>query len=463
VTIQLLDHCAGTGAADDAPGFAAALALAAASHDVIVSPPGRTYLIAAPLVVTAPLRLALAGSSIRKAPTLNATALTVQAPGVQARDFTLDGNRTAGARGWGISFAAGATAGLLRDLQVEHCAGEGVAALTGAALRCENVQSCFNDGGGGPSGAGDGFLCQAGASLSTDARCLAQGNVRAGWYLAAGMQPGCWIDGRAVANALGFYALGVDALHSRYLYAEGNHQFGLHLSELTRAGLGSVVARLNGAAGYGFPLNTAGTGVELYGCARCTVMELVAYGHPGYGLAINDSDLTPGLASTANSFGWVNCDQFDAGDGDPAVQIGGASAHNSIHGLTVRKHSWAVSFGETPGTAQTDNHIGSIFAEGCAYGVVKFGSGARNHVGRIIARDCGTKDPTLAKGLVEFRGGATQGNVVEFLEHRRTTPTLALPLYLAHADALATSNAVMLGLRGDAQQPFLDENGSNSL
>jgi hypothetical protein len=191
-------------------------------------------------------------------------------------------------------------------------------------------------------------------------------------------------------------------------------------------------------------LNDAGTSVQLNGVVNCQFGHVSSRDPLGYGLAVTRGNV---LGSSRNQFGTVILDQSHSIDGDPGLHISGASAGNTFGHVSVKQHSFAVSFGEgVPGTP-TDNVIETLTAVDCPYGIVRADVGTNNRVGPVLARNCYNTNLGVATALVWFTGAAVTGNVVGPFRHR-TMDNPAPNLLFAQVSSAAGNSIVYDTLSG---------------
>jgi hypothetical protein len=447
----------GDGVADDTAALAAAIA-AAGSTGIVVSPPGKTYLISATLTVSAAGRIDLAGSTIKKKSTMTTEAIRVNAAGVVVRNLVVDGNKAAGATGNGIiAVAAGA---VLENVVVKNSTQSGIY-LSGGSATCKSVVSTGHSV--------DGFMVDSSGVLSLDSRCEGSSNGRAGVTLIAGGD-GCEINGTFKRNVIaGVWVFQGNKGHIGYVYAEDNDNYNVMFQrqgftgiQITDWLIGTLETKDQGKTGS----VTSGANAYFSGCGNFQVGTVLSRGGNGWGLAL--------VADTADcAFGTAICDNTGAADTDPGITFQQSAVRNTIGYAMVRGHSWAVSFSEE--NAPFDNNYNTIallHAHSCPWGGVIFSGGSFNRIGRFVAYNCGNNDPTLSQGLAHFirQVGATsdqvQGNVIGWLEHRSSKTTHVstdTSLSMVYCDANVSRNYVLDGLAGGAASDVIDLNGGNSV
>jgi hypothetical protein len=451
----------GSGLVDDSAALAAALA----TGKQVVGQPGKTYRIDTALVIgVAGTILDLNGATIKKGAALNADALTVTAPNVIVRNGFLDGNRSAGAGGGGISWQ-GANGRLVNFTTKSNKLAGVTATGAGTLLKC---QGCTSDDNVSGVFSGDGFLAQGGAILRTDSSCSAEGNDRAGFfvYVTAGK---CRINGYAARNTRYGVWIMADGGTSGYIECVDNDFGNLLVSKQTPAvgpqdwRFGTVIVIDQGkTAG-----QTSGAGVGLYGIKRCQFGTIISRGGNGWAVVLAYG-APGGPGCEYNSFGTILADATGSADSDPAVSLQSSSRWNDFGHISATGFSYALIFSEeyTPGNNDY-NTFDSVVAKSCTVGAVKFMAGSYNVINSLVSRDCLTTVTALGLGLVEFKahpvlgGGQCKGNVIRWLDHKDTRTDATVPATsIIHAESTESGNSVIDGVARGAYTDIIDE-GTN--
>lgn len=458
-SIDVTAYASGDGVTDDTVALTTAFRVAATSGFQVVAPPGRIFLVSSTLTVSSAVRVDFNGSTIRKAASLTSFALNVTNAGCDIRNVVVDGNRSGGATGGGVQFAA---SGTLSDSTVSHCADSGVQ-VTGAGTELDAYRVAANDNVRGATNA-DGFYCSTSAVIRLY-DCSAYGNDRQGVFIDSTAGDGCRVSGRFNANKRAGVSIRSDNGFMPYAWCDDNRQYGV---ELARDPIGWVFGVIH-VSNTGVNLsglwtsNSAGTGVELFGATYCRFDSVIARSNLGYGVAIT-TDSTTTTKSKYNAFASIVV-AHSGSDRDPAVHFSEGAAHNSVGYVFASGSTVGVILGED-GVATTNdyNTIGILVAELCDFQALRINKGSFNYVGRIIARNCSTTDAVF-KGVVDFSGANTISNVVGFVDQVDDAgPATTLPVNVVRFDASATFNRVLDGYgRSSSGAVAVDLNGSNEV
>lgn len=440
----------GDGVTDDLAALQAANTAAAAAGKALYIPQG-TYVISARWTPTVSI-LAEPGATIKKKSTMTDFAMVCATPNVTWENFTLDGNRAAGATSGGIAWTlAGATNGVLRNVTVKNTKGDGIGAYTSADLRTYSCESSGNVSGNGlTAGTGNGFKCDTGAKLR-QFDCVANDNDGDGVAILNGSADGCLVDCRVNRNLRFGGNFRANNGTIKHLSGEYNNRFGAvfgvsnaavyptgwHCEYMDMRHSGGAFTNLDGGA---VPENGSGSSYTFYGMSRCTFGVLVSRAPRGYAAALTKESVGS-VGCINNKFGIVVCDQNGSPDLDPAFHISGDSSGNTVDALHVYGHSFGVSIGEDVVGTPTDNTIGTMYAHGLSYAVVRVDKGQFNTVGKIVARDCYNTDVAQWPALLTFKGATSTDNKVGDFSHR--TVSNPAPNAIFSETTSATRNGIV--------------------
>lgn len=450
----------GDGVTDDV----AALNAAVVANKIVYAPPGLTFLIGSTWNISASnVVIDFSGSTVKKKATATTAAILITGTNVQLRNLVVDGNKAAGATGDLVKWGVGAS-GEMWDATLQNGATFGVWS-NGATVKCRNVTSNGHTF--------DGFLADNNGTIDMDVRCSAASNGRAG-ALIYDAGTGCRVNGSFTRNLYGVWVYAANNGQSDYIYASDNDTFNVGLDHQV-AGVGPAdwkFGTLELADQGKTALAVAGSQLRLAGASRCQIGTVISRGGVGWAVLFCSGDGTggTGVGAADCSIGSVIADNTGTADTDPAISFQFGSKRNHIGTASVRGHSWAVTISEELAPVGNDhNTIGELFAYLCPWGVVYARGGSYNHIGRIVARDCGNADPTLAKGLIEWQahptasGGNVRGNTIGFLDYADSRTSSTRPLALVRAQSTESGNAVLDGIARATDTDVNDENGGNQV
>lgn len=451
----------GDGVRDDTAALTRALT-AAGTTGVVTSPPGKTFLVSSRITLNAGARMDFNGSTIKKGPTMTTEAILVSGAGAVIRNLLVEGNKAAGATGDGITVTGSAT---IENTTVQNVTG-GCVYANGGTATCRNV-TCTSGF--------DGFIAAGAGVLKIDTRCTGSSCGRAGVFIAS-TATGHEVNGRFTRNVIaGVWVYTGDNGRIDYVSAEDNDNYNVIFSKQAFAGIsisdwqiGILHTKDQGKTGNVL----SGANVYFAGCSRFEIGTVISRGGNGWGLALVSADGSGGTGvGTADcSLGVVVCDNTGAADTDAGITFQTGAKRNMIGYASVRGHSWAVTISEEYAPVGNDyNTIGELHATGCPWGILSFRGGNYNHFGRVVGRDCGTADATLAKALIDFKphpvtgGGVNRGNTVGFFDYKDSRTSTTRPMALFHAETTESGNSVLDGVARDADANVNDENGGNSV
>lgn len=453
----------GDGTTDDTAAIAAAAVDAVSNNGVLHFPPNHTWLISSTVAITGTCVVEGNFTTIKKKSTHAGNAVTVTGANVCMRRLTVDGNRSGGATGQGISWQA--SGGLMEDVTSSHNTSHGVITESSASafLTCRRVTCSDNNNG---AGAGCGFAASLGVLRTYD--CEADSNADAGYYFTSTAADGCHLGGRSSLNLTYGAHIACNNGTSNYFRSNDDATDGLLLESF------STVAAAQ-ASGWDFDYvevvdsgktanNINGRGVRILGGYRNRFGTVQVVRSQSYGLALDRNATNPSVGSYANTFGAVHVDREGALYlNDSGIHLGGDSSYNHIGTARVRYANFGLIIGEdtvpvpapsNPMTINIHNSVGVLYTEHCAYGAIIINVGCNNSIGRLVSRNCYTTDTSLAGGLVSFFPNRSTaigspakdaswvvGNVVQAVDHYTDTGTTK-PTYILHTDALANGNIV---------------------
>jgi hypothetical protein len=431
----------GDGSTDDIAALKRANTAAAAKGVSLYFPDG-TYMIGSEWIPSVSLSFA-PEAVLKKTASFSATrAVKVEADGIRVEGLKLNGNRSAGATGAGLWWEG--KEGLARNCETNHTKGLGLGVANGGELTLEDCRSFDNVFGTGVTDdeASGGFYCQSGGTLRA-IRCAAEENGSYGFHFEHGASAACHLDGRSRRNFTGAIVRSVGGTGESFVSVEDS-KFGVIFgSEATKVGqelwsFESVASSKNGvafktSAGAEVAQNQAGTGVQMYAADSNTIGQIIVKQALGYGLALTRETATS-VGCVGNKIGVVCSDQGGAADGDPGIHFSGACKQNQIGVAVIRKHTFAVSFGEgIPGTPEY-NTIGSLVSDFCPYGIWKVTTGAHNRIRTIVDVDSYNVEEALATALLYFKGAAVKDNRVDSFKHQvASNPEAALQAQVTEA------------------------------
>jgi hypothetical protein len=458
----------GNGIADDTTAWVNTIA-AAGANGRIVSPPGKTYLLSSTLTISVNgVRIDLAGSTLKKKSTMAATMFIVSADDVVLRNAKMDGNMAAGATG--VGFSSSGTDVVLENVSVSNMAGGYGVSCSAGTLYCRSVRANNN---GTTFDNCDGFAAFGTGVMNLDINCVAVGNTRAGFFCNTTGQ-GHRVNGTFGRNQIaGVFIYQGDKGHSDFIYAYDNDYQGVvcdvggEARFISDWQFGTIIAVDQGLTG----VITSGANVEMIGSQRWHIGTIITRGGGGYALAFSGG-------AVDNFVGLLLADNIGGIDTDPGLTFQGSALRNHVGKAVIKGHSWALTISEeNPPFDNNYNTIGELYAQDCPWGAASISGGSFNRIGRLVAVNCGTADPTLALGLVQFVrqqgiGGPrptadqVQGNVIHWLEHRSSKTNHAFvntPMALVYCDADVSRNRVVDGFAGGALTDVTDINGGNSI
>jgi hypothetical protein len=419
----------GDGTADDTAAINAAIIAADSQNKLLIGSPGSTYRISSSIEIAVDdIQIDWANSTVLKSGTTSFTGINVTGVNVHMYNLSMDGNKTV-TPGAGLVWAGGE--GKLYNSKVNSNRLTGIT-VTGAGAELD-LYTCEASSNGISTFSAHGFAAASGGLMRTY-ECVAEFNDWVGFFLYSTAADECHIDGYAHRNLLGFDLRSDNGTIDEAI-AVDNDRFGLEFYDeeaaidITGWNCNFILAKNNGATS-GDP---SATGVELYSTSYSHFGTIISIGNSGYGLAL-------GRNCYDNTFGSVLCDGVGSIESDPGLLIA-ASDRNSFGSVSVRNHTFGISMGEDVVGANNDNEFSNVYAYQCSYAVLRLQqTGARNHFGNVVARNCTTLDPGNWPGLISIMGPTE--TTVESFAHKTTTTA---PTYLVH---ITSANNIVRQVHG---------------
>lgn len=468
-TFSPLDYQAvGDGVTDDTAALNSVVAAAGAVGGRVLFPAGKTFLLTGNVTVASTCSLDFQGSTLKKKSTMNGSAFVVTAANVEVFRLNVDGNRSAGALGNGISWRA--TGGKLWDSKVTSTTGQGVNVQTtaGSSLECHNVTSTDNVSG---SSLGRGFYCASGMTLKLY-QCVASSNDENGVLIDVGANTDCFLDVETTGNSRAGVSIRNQGGKGGTVWCHDDARYGLVFEKNGPAYwvIDNVITEEIGKTA----VNVSGTGLEFLGATDCVVKSHVARGCLGYCVAFA-YESTVGATNQAAKRNKVLTCFYDrvgpsgsAADSDAAIHISGGSQYNYVGPGKVGRVTVATMIGEgynsvgqlsSSGTAAANdfNVIGPLTCDGLTFALSVIDSGSRNTIMYSSGRDNVTSGSgnltNYWEALVNFvnfhqtaspRTDPVKNNRV-FVFGELSSPSGTKPVYVVKADndtANITGNVV---------------------
>jgi hypothetical protein len=401
------------------------------------------------------------GATITKAAKMSNWVLEVTGPNVSVSDVTLNGNRSAGAQGGGLLCEAPACA--VSGVHVVGMTTNGIQVI-GAGSSLTVVGSTVSGTVASESWSGNGIDAANGGVLHVSGTTSTD-NSGSGFYLiAAGA--GCSISGNSADNRqTGLEAGSTGSLSIGTFVSDADSHYGIDLSEDSGVQANSITASNTGAAEGGFPVNTTGSGVALFGVSNSTFVSITVTGMPGFGLDV--------ARSTTNTFDSLTIARDGKGTVNPGINLDHDSADNVFEDTSVTGTSVGVNIGGSgakgdPGSR--DGNIGNVFqvldVVGTGYAALNIGGGTGNVFDTINATDIRSSYPVPDRAAVRLYNSTTNDNTIDVYNSfvNGSYPTTNNPYYLVYADSAAHDNSVHFDTvqGGYKVAEFLDSNGSNT-
>lgn len=364
---------------------------------------GVAYEITAKQTVTVDI-IAEPGATIKKSNTFaSEEAILVATNNITIENLNVDGNRSGGAKGWGIEWTG--KGGRMVGGSANHHLLQGVVVESGGELRCYDVEASDNYKA---KEEGDGFYCAANSRLQCYGTSVANENGRAGAIYLAGALSGCHYEGEASRNStVGVWGQANEGGLGNVIFTL-NNGWGLLLGqEKVRCGqrwtCGTIEA---GETGYAFERKDAvkvaangnGTPVESYGSYRTMIGSILASRNKAYALAragttIKVSDAVTKVASktlTSATAGFLEDDV-----GLPVTSAGKIKAGTTISkwisetevemSAVAEAEGSGVAITFEPGTSYGE--VGTVVAESITNpAIADLGNSQMNTIGVALVR-----------------------------------------------------------------------------
>jgi hypothetical protein len=462
--LNVMDYGAvGDGTADDTTAVQNWVNACQAAKGFGVSPGGKTFRITTTLAFPGSgyYNLDFGGSTIKKDAAFASLAYAINVTGnAQIKNLVVDGNRAAGALGFGFHFSnLNANDVHLTDVRVINNFNTAIVIdLATVKVTCRSVD-CSNNSTAA-AGSSDGFRVTAGL-LIMDRECQANDNERAGIFIDAGAHTDTVINGSVRRNLQHGVQINGANTHgtSQYLYGDDNKNFGLVMINSAGTFLAAAnwnfghveMCRTGAAIGGTYTANNAGTGVQGYGIRNNTFEKIIGRGNLGYDfIMVAGNSADSATNSKQNQIATILATNIGptgvgAADNDPSTVLSAGSSYNHIGQITCYGKTIALDFGESSAIkTNNDNYVGQVYAYGSSYTAVLFGFGARNYVGEIIARENtmghpGSGAAQFNSPVLFFNDASVTANLVDRLDHYTSGTAFS---YLAEFGAAATNNQV---------------------
>jgi hypothetical protein len=481
--LNVMDYGAvGDGTADDTTALNNWITAVRTARGYGICPANKTFRILSTLTMASPgtYWLDFGGSTVKKDAAFASLTYAINIVGnAQIKNLVLDGNRAAGALGFGIHISnLNANDVHLEDTRIINNVNTGlVADAASVKVTCRNVE-CSNNSTGVGTGGSDGFQVKTGALLIMDAQCQANDNERSGIFVESTAHTDTVINGSVRRNLQNGVQINGANTHgsSQYLYGDDNKNFGLLMANTGGTFLGASnwnfghveMCRTGAAIGGTYTQNNAGTGIEGYGIRNNTFDKVIGRGNLGYDfimVAGNSADGTTN--STRNHVETCYATNLGptgvaAADTDPAIVLGGSSSYNSFGTITCHGKSFGLLMGEAPPTNNDYNTFGSVTVENTGWSAL-FILGAYNYFGQVVTRNTAMNNPGTYPAVITFyNDAATHDNLVDRLDHQASGTAYS---YLASFQAAAFNNRVCAARGAWATAPMLDANttGTNTV